>query len=252
MPFERKMYSNPEPTSPLYCNGEKADVSSLDFYRRNLKGKGISEKEFLDIQLMIEEEERTKIGRELHDGVNSLLAVVKLYIDCIEVDTVKGMAAREQALSILTSAIDNIRIISAELVVSQKKDVSLLQLITDLVAKIKALGIFKISFKHSRNNDLTKICAQRRLMLFRIFQEQLNNIIKHSKAKHVDIRLICRSKKAVLMISDDGVGFDTSRAAAGTGMSNIYARIVKFNGAMEIKSAVGNGCALKVSLPLSG
>ncbi|MFT3750032.1 MAG: hypothetical protein QM768_17070 [Agriterribacter sp.] len=250
MPFQRKVDSKDVQTKALHFTNLKEDISSLEFYQHNLKEKGISEKEFFDIQFLIQEEERIKLGRELHDNVNSLLAMAKLYINCIQVETLKGKNARNEAVSIIMSAIQNIRIISAELVASQKRDATLLQLIKDLLIKIRILDIFEIKFKHSRNNDLIKICPQRRLMLFRILQEQLNNIIKHSKAKHVNIELTCRDKKAVLIIADDGVGFDASKISVGTGMTNIYARVSQFDGLMKIKSSDGNGCILKILLPL--
>lgn len=250
MPFEKNVRPKPAPDSSPDFEDPTPDISCVDFYRQKLKEKGISEKEFLEMQMLIQEEEKIRIGQELHDGVNSLLAIAKLYIDCIRVKSPKDESLRKQALSTVMSAINNIRILSSELVVSQKKGACILELINDLVLKIKILGLFDISFKHNRAADLEKICPQRRLMLFRILQEQLNNIIRHSGAKNVKIELSCRNKEIMLVISDDGVGFDISRTALGTGMSNIYGRINQYNGVMEMESNAGKGCMLKVLLPL--
>lgn len=216
-----------------------------------LKKKSISEKELLDLVIRVQEEERTRMGHELHDGINSLLAIVKLYLECIKGETSKEKFAKEQACSILLTAINGIRNLSSTLIVSQKTDFCLMQLISDLITNVKVLHIFEIQFRCIGEAVLNRICPQRRLMIFRILQEQVNNIIKHSKATHVTVILTCDHKNAILEIADDGIGFDTAKIHNGSGMSNIYARISQFNGIMKIKSSTGNGCELKVFLPYS-
>ena len=91
---------------------------------------------------------------------------------------------------------------------------------------------------------------RRKLTLFRIVQEQLNNIVKHARATRVLIRLSVESAFIVLTVADNGVGFDVGRHRKGVGITNIISRTELFNGRVEIQSAPGEGCILSVSLPI--
>jgi signal transduction histidine kinase len=86
-------------------------------------------------------------------------------------------------------------------------------------------------------------------MLFRIVQEQLNNIIKHSGARHVTIQLENKESMLELLIEDDGRGFDTSTVRKTLGLTNIRNRAELFGGKVAITSAPGQGCCLQVSIP---
>jgi signal transduction histidine kinase len=92
-------------------------------------------------------------------------------------------------------------------------------------------------------------------MLFRIIQEQVNNVLKHASAKNLVIELIADSEgHAVdLTISDDGKGFelDKVRSKKGVGLSNIASRAQLFNGSVHIVTALGEGCKLKINVPIS-
>lgn len=240
-----------ETTPPFYFNNAISELSSGLFYTTILKDKGITEDEFIELQTRIQEEERARFGLELHDDISSLLAIAKLYIENIHSAKGKEKFAKEQAYLILALAIENIRNLSSGLIVSNKIDSPLLSLVSDLIARIKKLKLFKISFKHSGECTFAIICPQQKLMIFRILQEQMNNIIKHSKAKCVNIQLSCGKGNVTLAISDDGVGFDTSNTRLGTGIYNIYSRVNQFHGVMEIKSSIGKGCILKADFPIS-
>jgi two-component system sensor histidine kinase UhpB len=88
-------------------------------------------------------------------------------------------------------------------------------------------------------------------MIFRILQEQTNNIIKYANAKNVLISLKEENNKIYLSITDDGKGFDTSVQSKGIGFINIYNRVDAFGGDMELISSRGNGCSLRVNFPLT-
>jgi two-component system sensor histidine kinase UhpB len=88
------------------------------------------------------------------------------------------------------------------------------------------------------------------LMLYRIVQEQINNIRKYSKAKNVIILLSIEGNSQQLSIIDDGVGFDTSIKSRGIGLKNIQSRVEFYSGSMEIISAPGKGCTLNINIPL--
>ena len=88
-------------------------------------------------------------------------------------------------------------------------------------------------------------------MIFRILQEQTNNIIKYANAKNVLITLKEENNKIYLSITDDGKGFDASVQSKGIGFINIYNRVDAFGGDMELISSHGNGCILRINFPLT-
>ena len=96
----------------------------------------------------------------------------------------------------------------------------------------------------------SEVDEQRKLTLFRIIQEQLNNIMKHAKATEVMIRLSIEGTEIVLTVVDNGVGFDISRHRKGVGITNIISRTELFKGKVEIQSRPGDGCVLTVRLPM--
>jgi two-component system sensor histidine kinase UhpB len=227
-----------------------AQMSEAPYYSKEMYDRGVPKRELYKMVTLIQEDERVKIGRELHDGVNPLLALAKLYLEFVIAKTEKEKFAKEQICEVILSAIDNIRSISSQLVISQRINYSLVKLITELIKKINGIDLFKINFKHSSEREVSKLGDQAKLVLYRIVQEQLNNIIRHSKARCVEIRLICKTGTANLLIEDDGVGFDSTKITDGTGLINIAARVNQFNGNMEITSSPGKGCLLNISLPI--
>jgi two-component system sensor histidine kinase UhpB len=85
--------------------------------------------------------------------------------------------------------------------------------------------------------------------LFRIIQEQLNNIMKHARATEIMIRLSVEGEDIVLTVVDNGIGFDMTRHRKGVGITNIISRTELFSGKVEIMSKPGDGCVLTVKLP---
>ena len=86
-------------------------------------------------------------------------------------------------------------------------------------------------------------------MLYRIVQEQMNNITKYAQAKEVNIYLTAIDDQILLSIADDGRGFDTSKRNKGIGLKNIQTRIEFYAGSMKIISAPGQGCTLEIAIP---
>ena len=108
-----------------------------------------------------------------------------------------------------------------------------------------ALPIFQISTEISEIDE-TSMSDKMRLAIYRIVQEQFNNILKHAKASLIKLKLTQTDGKLLLSIKDDGVGFDTEKVSGGVGLINIKTRASLFNGIVSIKSKKGNGCELSV------
>lgn len=238
-----------QPPSVLYDRKDHVDLSIWPGYSKRFIERGIQQKELAEMFSRIQEVERIKIGHELHDGLSPLLAVAMLYMDAIPGKTGQEKFAKEQVRKTLLSAVDTIRSVSSQLVVSQNIETNLVQLLADFVERVQDVSNFKISFSHCDQNKFAGICSQMKISLYRIVQEQLNNIIKHSKATHVKIKISSCKGVITLSILDNGIGFNKSKPAKGIGLANIAMRLKQFNGDMKIISSPGNGCLLEIRLP---
>jgi PAS domain S-box-containing protein len=196
-----------------------------------------------------QEKERTDIGKELHDNIGQQLTTIKLFLDMAkgtpENATNEMMAMAQKGVS---DVINEIRAMSRSLVPSTLKDLGLVDSIHELKDSINRTQSLKIELIHDEFDE-DVLPENKKLTFFRIIQEQLNNIVKHSGATNVFITLRTNDLDVVLEISDDGNGFDQAIAKKGLGFTNIRNRIELFGGSSEVISSPGNGCLLRIFLP---
>jgi signal transduction histidine kinase len=145
-------------------------------------------------------------------------------------------------------AINEIRKISKSLITPGLREIGLLESIEDITEDMRKTTGFQIRMDFNIIEE--QIDDGRKLTLFRIVQEQLNNIIKHAHATEVLIRVIVEGPDIVLTVVDNGVGFDISRHRKGVGITNIISRVELFNGKVDINSRPGEGCVLTVRVPV--
>jgi two-component system sensor histidine kinase UhpB len=154
---------------------------------------------------------------------------------------------KEKSVSYIRLAIEEIRKLSRELVTPHFREQGLVESIHNLVEDIHLSTRIRVKFTHDHETD--RLSQGIRITLFRIVQEQLKNILTHSRATAVDICLDCRKGEVHLEVRDNGVGFDAALANRGIGLSNIHERTKFYNGTVNIKSSPGNGCILEVIIP---
>lgn len=100
--------------------------------------------------------------------------------------------------------------------------------------------------------DEEKIGQDLKITIYRIIQEQINNILKHAQATIVSVQLSVDNEKLVILTTDNGSGFDLSAAKQGVGLTNMISRVEMFNGEIKIDTLPGQGCVIKIKLPLDG
>ena len=154
----------------------------------------------------------------------------------------------QKAKQILNDAINEVRILSKNLVASNVKEIGLIESVNDLIDTINPHKYLNVDFQTKGFTE--KLPNKAKLMLFRIIQEQLNNIQKHAFAKNIIINLSVSKENITLYIYDDGKGFDPNKKKKGIGLSNITSRAEFYKGNVEITSAVDKGCKLNVRVPL--
>ncbi len=205
------------------------------------------QREILKAAINGQEQERDYISKELHDNINQILTSANLYLGLVKAsDQTKTLEAVETGQLHIKTAIDEIQKLSRSMSIHQLKDLGILASMEDLKDKINFLRGCKVKFIHSGNADL--IPPDISLTIFRISQEQLDNIIKHSRASSATISLDIEENKILLHISDNGMGANLieTKKPGGIGLSNIYNRIHAYNGNIELRTSPGKGFDMRI------
>jgi signal transduction histidine kinase len=195
--------------------------------------------------LKAQEKERKGIGEELHDNINQILAGSRLYLDVALTQPEKRIELIHLGMKNISIAIEEIRKLSKALIVPAFIKTGLKQSVEDLVENILVAKKINITVD-TEELDETNLSEGLKITLYRIIQEQLNNILKYAEASAVIIRINTEADTILLSINDNGKGFDTHLVRKGVGITNINSRAGLFNGKVEIDSSNGNGCLLKV------
>lgn len=210
----------------------------------------LKQKEINEAMITVQERERNEISTELHDNVNQQLTVAMMYIASAQQKCTDGADLLKQSSGFILNAIEEIRKLSQILVTPLIKHFGLSKAIESLVEDISAVNTLQI--------DLTAdvfyeedIKYDFKLSIFRMVQEQMNNIIKHAKATNVNIELMRNNQMVYLKIADNGVGFDASQQAKGIGLYNIHSRANLYNGIVDIQTSPGNGCGIYITIPVT-
>jgi two-component system sensor histidine kinase UhpB len=227
------------------------DVTERIQLEEELNEQRISrQKQITEAVILAQEKERTEIGKELHDNVNQILGASNLYINTAMTDEEMRQELLERSTELVSNAINEIRKISKSLITPGLREIGLIESIEDIIDDLKLTKDKLVIDLDLQNISEEQIEDRRKLTLFRIVQEQLNNIVKHARATRALIRLSGEQDHIVLTVSDNGVGFDVGRHRKGVGITNIISRTELFNGRVEIQSMQGEGCTLTVSLPM--
>jgi len=198
-----------------------------------------------------QEKERQQIGKELHDNINQHLTTARLYLEVAnEKATGEIQELIRLSLKNIGGMIKEIRTLSQSLVPPTLGDIGLVESIQELCDSLKRAHTFSIDFvsRHFEESAITEIM---KLMLFRIIQEQVNNIIRHSHATEVHIKLQSDAESVILSIQDNGTGFDQEKTRKGMGLNNIASRAALMGGRADIKAGPGEGCILTIELPIT-
>lgn len=193
------------------------------------------------------ESDRAYLGEELHDNINQILATSMLYLEHAKTNLEVRDEMIAKSLDVIAFAVEEIRKLSRQLIVTDVMDIGLKKAIREMIANIQMVKKIDISLS-MENFPEKKLDENIKIAVYRIIQEQLTNILKHAAASSVLLLLHKKGKQVTLEIIDNGKGFDPTQHRKGVGITNITSRASLFDGDVTIDSAPGKGCKLKVTL----
>jgi len=209
----------------------------------------LKEQQIKEAKEEAKETERSDIGKELHDNVNQLLGASKLYLDMAKRGGEHSEMYLRRSSEYMNTAIEEIRKLTKELTTDTIKNLGLCDAIENVARDVMEINPVKISCELERFAE-DSVNDKFKMNVFRIVQEQLNNILKHAKATQVRITLSQNGTTIMLSIADNGVGFDTAQKRKGIGIANIKSRATSYSGVADFVSQPGQGCVLTVTFPV--
>ncbi|WP_118951148.1 sensor histidine kinase [Taibaiella helva] len=208
-------------------------------------------KELMQAQLETQEQTFHSLSQELHDNIGQVLSLAKLNMSVIELNS-KGPSNESisQTKSLLNTAINDLRDISKTLNTDYVKEKDLAESIERELGMLRRTRKFEASMEVKGNPFF--LAAERRLILYRIIQESLNNIVKHAGATQISVMLDYEPDALTITITDNGHGFDTALTPKGVGLLNINHRAAMINSTVTISSIVESGTSVTIKVDRLG
>ncbi|MEA5459908.1 ATP-binding protein [Arcicella sp. LKC2W] len=210
------------------------------------------DQEILKSQIEVQNQTLQHIGQELHDNIGQLLSVAKINLNVLEESDNIEHESIKQTNEIITQSINDLRALTKSLDGDFVHDFGLEESISHELQRIRKTKRFQTEI--SVLGEKRKLGYEREIVLFRIVQEVLNNAIKHSKAKKINITLHYFSNNFELSATDNGKGFDISAIetnninSSGAGLRNIQRRMDLIGGQCKINSVLGEGTQILLKL----
>ena len=223
------------------------------YFREKDQLKTKFEKEILETQLEIQEQTLKNISQEIHDNIGQVLSLAKLNLATTDLSQPDLLSQKiDDSKNLVGKAIQDLRDLSKSMNTDYVTEMGLARSIEYELEMIKKTGSFETDLEIE--GTVCKLEPQKELILFRIVQEVLNNIIKHSKATKIEVRLQYQPDIFSMQISDNGDGFDLNflkeSSKFGLGIKSMHNRGHLIGADFQITSALEKGTTAHISLPL--
>jgi signal transduction histidine kinase len=198
-----------------------------------------------------QELERARLARELHDETGQALTSILLGLKSLEdrADTADSRTAVTELRDLVVSTLQDVRRLAVELRPAALDDFGLVPAIERLRDGVEEQGGLTVDVQSPFGDE--RLPSETETALYRIVQEALTNVMKHAAATRVTVRLSRSDKNVVLVIQDDGKGFEPGRARdGGLGLVGMRERVALLGGRLTVESSEGGGTLLKAEVPL--
>jgi signal transduction histidine kinase len=198
----------------------------------------------LNAALQSQEEERRRIGRDLHDDVGASLSNLRMVL------SQKKSGEGDTYKPLIDQIIGTVRNISHSLSPPGLELFGLEHTLHELCDTFNTSGQLHLHFDNAAGSKIDALPKETALALYRVVQELLSNTVKHAAAQKVSLRFFEKDGKLLLRYADDGKGMDGQQAKkAGMGMQNIAGRLRMIQAVYEIETSIGNGFVMTIILP---
>jgi signal transduction histidine kinase len=199
-----------------------------------------------------EEMERTRMAKDLHDGLSGMLSGVKFSLQNMQgnlIMTPDNQQSFARSLDMLDNAITEMRRVAHNMLPEGLVRYGIDVALKDYVTEINKTGIVTVVYQ-SMGLESAGIDHTVAISIYRVVQELLNNVIKHAAANTVLVQVLKEAGKLIINVEDNGKGFDTAliEHAGGMGWKNIRSRIELLNGKIDIQSAANKGTAVNIEM----
>lgn len=207
------------------------------------------ERQLVAVQATLDGEaaERTRLAKDLHDGLGSMLSVVKLNLPQMNggvILEVEDVSRFQKAMGMLDESIQELRRVAHHMMPESLLRYGLKVSLTDFCDAIPMVNF------HYFGNE-ARLPEKLEMMIYRSIHELVNNALKHAEASHINVQLVQEADRLSFTVQDDGKGFDPNSVSEGMGLSNIRQRVEAYQGKMSVYSSPQQGTEIHVELELT-
>ncbi|MEO6546944.1 MAG: response regulator [Ferruginibacter sp.] len=224
-------------------------LEKIDLEITSENNKALVIKEKTNAVLVAHEKERNQMANESLENINQILAASNLYIDCAINEEDKSLHFMHTSKKYIQLAITEIQQLAQLIMPPTLGEIGLIESLENWLKAKSQPDTMNITTKWTSVSERL-ISDQLKLAIYRIVQEQIDNTIKYSNALNVYISLEQKDSTIALVIRDDGIGFDTTKAADGVGLLNIHTRAEIHGGKVLVHSEPQKGCLMVASFPV--
>ena len=209
------------------------------------------EQTLLQSELEIKEQTLQYVASELHDNLGQVASLIKIHLNTFQFkDEAKARQKIEDTKELIRQLITDLKLLSVRLGSDKVAQSGILKGLENEVERLNKTGLYKTTLQ--KDGAIPPLDDNTTIILYRMVQEVINNIIKHSRAKRIDINLKVEGIFFTLSLKDDGVGFNMEEKIknGGSGLKNLYNRAKLINAKLLISSSPGKGTKILIELPL--
>lgn len=204
--------------------------------------------ELLNAKVLSQRNTMEEIGKELHDNIGQKVTLASIYLQQIQMKQAEEVAKKEinNVNKMMNELLYELRMLSKSLVQHEQLESDLSVLIKSELERMRFATTIKFDFNWSCSAD--KLNSQQRNAYLRIFQEFVQNSMKHSKCSEITIELLCDDNALTMMCKDNGEGFVAETEVPGIGLTNMKRRATDIGATLSIETSQGNGVILCLTL----
>jgi len=235
-------------------------VFVLNYYKNQAKHhtqlvniKNEFKQTLLQSQLEIQEQTLKNISQEIHDNVGQVLTLAKLNLTTLMMNDAQAPDQVKASQQLIAKAINDLRSLSHSLNTEYVQNMGLVRSVEYELEMLQKTGVIKTSF--TIEGSVQRLEAQKELIIFRIIQEAIHNIMKHAEASSIHVSVSFSANDMQVSVADDGKGFDLSplndpgNQQFGLGLRNMHNRATLIGAKFSLTSEPNKGTTLHLSLP---